>query len=193
MDGRKRSPLVDLETRGERVDQDQLDPVEGKAFRFAPLGGEAFEAEVVSPSFQQRRLNRPPDCLANQRQIAMIKLVLQGLGTCADDGLSTTHECRNEVRKGLAGTSASLDNQFVAIRDSLGHSFRHPALPGSRRKAGQEVFKWALVAEEVSQRFHGEKVTRFLAVTRAVFRPQSAVFEMQYGSFRVLQFANTSV
>ena len=69
------------------------------------------QAQVIGPSFQQRNIERPPDGLAHQRQVAGKQLVLQVLGAGRDDHLVTGLERRREVGKGLAGPGAGLADQ----------------------------------------------------------------------------------
>jgi hypothetical protein len=47
-----------------------------------------MQAQVIGAPLQECRRNRATHCLADERQVAVIKLVLQCLGARADDGLA---------------------------------------------------------------------------------------------------------
>ena len=70
----------------------------------------------------------------------MVKLVLQRLGSGADDRLATAQQGRNQVGEGLSGPGPGLDHQLTRTLNGLGDGFRHPALAGTRLESGQQVF-----------------------------------------------------
>ncbi len=69
------------------------------------------QAQVIGPSLQQRNIERPPDGLAHQGQVAGKQLVLQVPGAGGDDHLVTGLQRRRKIGKGLAGPGAGLADQ----------------------------------------------------------------------------------
>ena len=124
---------------------------------------------IVGPPFQQRRHHGSSDCLRNQRQVAMVQLVLQRLRARADNRLAARQKRGNQVRKGLARTRARLDHQALRSRDRLGDGLGHPGLTGARLEAAQVRLERARCAKIIGQFAHGAKVTRLACKSRASF------------------------
>ena len=121
---------------------------------------EPVQAQVVGAAFEERRCDGPADGHADQGQISMIKLVLQGLGPGADDGLAAAHQGGQQVGEGLSRACAGLDDELVRGRDGLRHGLRHPHLAGAGLESRQQLFQGAPVAEKFRQAGHERQITR---------------------------------
>jgi hypothetical protein len=119
----------------------------------------AMQAQVVCPALEQSRRHRSPDGTADQRQVAVIELVLQRLGAGTDDGLAPAHERRQQVGEGLAGSSSGLDDELAVAGDRFRNGFGHPCLSRPWLEARQEVLQRALLGKEFGEVGHVGKVT----------------------------------
>ena len=147
------------------------DVIEIIAKRWRNIGDlrESMQAEIIGTALQQRRFNRSADCLADQRQIAMVELILQRFGAGADDRLATAQQGRQQISEGLARAGARLNDELVTVGDGLGNGLRHPCLSGARLEAGQQRLQGAVLTKKFLEIRHGRKITPFNPLWRDRF------------------------
>ncbi len=121
---------------------------------------EPFEAQVIRAAFQQGGRHRPAHGLADQRQVTVVKLILQRLRAGRDDRFAPAEQRRQEVRKRFPGARAGLHDERVQRLDAFGHRFGHPRLPGTRLKTGQQRRQRAFGPKKFGKFGHRAKVTR---------------------------------
>ncbi len=98
---------------------------------------EAPQAQVVAETLHHRPLERLRHDRLQPRQIDARDLVLKSLGAGADHHLAPRQQRRHQVRHGLAGAGAGLDEQAIVALDRLGDALGHRELAGARFVAGQ--------------------------------------------------------
>ncbi len=96
-------PLLDASQRAHR-------PPIGQLSALARLA-EPMQAEVTGAALQQRHADRHLQCVAQLRQVAQEKLILQALRRGAHQHASARQQGRNEVREGLADPGAGLGDE----------------------------------------------------------------------------------
>ena len=108
-------------------------------------------ADVVRATLEERERDRNLQCVADKRQIALEKLVLQRLGARGHDHLAAVQERGHEIRERLAGAGAGLGDQCAAAHDRVGDGMRHRELLRSKPKAGEGAGQDTLLAENCGQ------------------------------------------
>ena len=119
-----------------------------------------METQVIGATLEQSGPDGAPNDLADQRQIAMIELVLQRLGARRNDGFLAAQQRGQEIREGLAGAGAGLDDEPTGLVDRFRHRLGHPRLPGPGHEAGEMIFQGALRPEIVAQGVHSATIPR---------------------------------
>ncbi|EWS55532.1 hypothetical protein X551_01635 [Methylibium sp. T29] len=106
-------PLLDLRQRARRIAVGQR--------RRLPGQHQPLQAQVAAASLQQGHADRQGQHLAQPRQIAQEKLVLQALGRGADQRAMPGQQRRDQVGERLADACAGLGHQHLARIDRIGH------------------------------------------------------------------------
>ena len=105
-------------------------------------------ADVIGATLEQRQRGRRTQRVADQRQVALIELVLQRLGAGRDDDLPAVEQRGNQVGEGLAGAGAGLGDQRAPRRDRVGHCGGHRQLLVPVAEAGQLPGQRPALAED---------------------------------------------
>ena len=117
-------------------------------------GVEPMQAKIVGTAFQQRRFDWPTCGLADQWQVSMVELVLQGLGPRRYDCLPPALQRGQQIGKSLARAGTGLDDKLARRSNRLGHGLCHPCLAFARLESGQMRFERAVRAEKFNQGNH---------------------------------------
>ena len=112
----------------------------------AALVGRALEvvvADVIRASFQYCQRHGHFEGVADQRKVALEKLVLQRLGARRDNHLAAEEERRHQVGKCLAGARAGLREKRLPFgdraRDRIGHLELLRTESESRQRTGERA------------------------------------------------------
>ena len=83
--------------------------------------------KIVAP-LHQRHFQVRRKIFLQKWHILIEQLLLQGLCSCRNDDASPAANRRNQIRQGLAGPSARLDNRVLMLLKSLIHDLGHSEL-----------------------------------------------------------------
>src|SRR5690606_24122854 len=147
-------------------------------------GLEPVEAEIVRPALEQRGADGPADRLADERQVAMIELVLQRARAGGDDGTATAVQRGDQVREGFPGTGARFDHERAAVLERAGDRGGHRALPGARLEAREPLFQRAFGAEEMLEVLHPATIPRANGANAGRYAGVRGFFEGRTGTGR---------
>src|SRR5215470_11433830 len=85
-------------------------------------------ADVVCAPLEKRDCQRELEGVANERQIALVELVLERLSPGRDDYLAAREQCRHQIGKSLPRAGARFRKQLAAFLDRPSDCFRHGKL-----------------------------------------------------------------
>ena len=86
----------------------------------------------------------------------MVELILERARASRDDHVSAREQCRDEIRKRLAGAGAGFDHQGLECCERLANAASHLELLGTRCKARQAPGQRSFRAQNIVAVFHSE-------------------------------------
>jgi hypothetical protein len=102
---------------------------------------------VIRAAFEQRDADRQLERVPHGGNVAVEKLVLQGLGPGRDDDLAARAQRRHEIRESLAGAGAGLRDEDRMAVDRRGDGTGHFRLAWAGAKAGHDARQRAVSFE----------------------------------------------
>ena len=104
-------------------------------------------AQVIGATLQQGGLQTDTQRVAHARQIAVVELVLQGLGARGNDRLASRQQRGDEIGECLAGASAGLGQQHVTLLEGARDGFGQALLREPRNESGDVVREHAALSQ----------------------------------------------
>ena len=128
-----------------------------RAFERELFAGDCVEpipAEVVRAALQQRHARGAAQRRRDQRQILREKLVLQRARAGGDEHAPARQQRRHEVREGLAGARARLDDEGFAVLERPRHALGHAQLLPPEAEVRQRPLQGAFGPENILEIEH---------------------------------------
>jgi hypothetical protein len=144
--------IAGLGVRGpvdQRVDRDVAVARRRERVARAELG-ELAPARIVGHALEHDGGERPGEDRAQQRDVVARDLVLQRAGAGRHDDALAGQQRGDEVRQGLAGPGAGLDDQGAFVVERAGDRGRHRALLGAILVVGDRLGEAAAGGQQVA-------------------------------------------
>jgi hypothetical protein len=137
-----------------------------------------MQAQVVGTALKQCSRHRTPDRFTNQWQVPVVQLILQCLGSCADNRLAAAQQRRQKIGKSLARARPGLDHEAFRAGDGLRHCLGHPRLAGAGLESGQMGLKRAMRSKKFGEVGHGARLTVTATDAHRFFTQKSPLYGM---------------
>ena len=105
-------------------------------------------ADIVAAAFEQRDGHGNAQRIAHQRQIALVKLVLQRLGSGRNDHFAAGKQGGDQIGECLAGAGPRFGDQLATRFDRMRDRLGHRDLLGPRPVAGDIARKRSVGIED---------------------------------------------
>src|SRR2546423_2070781 len=109
-------------------------------------------ADIVRAPLEDRDRDWNPKRVAQQRDIALVELILERLGARRNDHLAAIEQCRNEISKRFPGARAGFGDELAPRLDGPCDGLGHCELLPAEAEAGQRSRQNAAVAKDRFER-----------------------------------------